>query len=130
MMTLLSMLIERDEQNTTAAHLRQIWCRHAEDMAQCLRIFRQSYGLKHIPSQTVDAISNAIRVLVHHLDGDVLTRMFTEFCRFGMALSQRFKPIAETIHAVQSLAQRSVVRLPTEVIAILDGSDLRKGQEL
>lgn len=125
-MTLLEMLIERDQQNPMAAELRQKWCQHAEYMACCLRIFRHSYGLKHIPRQVLDVISSTIQGLVHHLDDAGVRHMFTEFCRFGMALSQRFRPLADTIHTLQSQAQRSLVKLPTEVIAILDGSDLRK----
>lgn len=128
-MALLEMLMERDQQNTVAPKLRQTWCQQAKEMAQCLQIFRQSYGLKHIPSQVVDAISRGMRVLVHQLDNDEAKHAFIEFCRFAMALSQRFKPSAGTVHAIQSLAQRGVVRLPTEAIAILDGCEPRRCQE-
>lgn len=128
-MTLLEMLMERDQQDTVAPKLRQTWFQQATEMAQCLRVFRQSYGLKHIPSQVVDAISRAMRVLVHQLHSDEAEHVFIEFCRFAVALSQRFKPSASTVHAIQSLAQRGVVRLPSEAIATLDGCEPRRYQE-
>lgn len=124
-MTLLEMLMERDQQDTVTCKLRHTWYQQAKEIAQCLRIFRQSYGLRHIPSQVVDAISRGMRVLVHQLHSDEAEHVFIEFCRFAMALSQRFKPSAGTVHAIQSLAQRGVVRLPAEAITILDGCEPR-----
>lgn len=123
------MLMKRDQQGAMGPQLRQTWCQQAEEMSQCLRILRQSYGLKQIPSQVVDAVSSTIRVLVYRLESDDAKRVFTELCRFGMALSQRFNPTADTIHAIQVLAQRGVVKLPSGVTAILDGSELPKAQE-
>lgn len=123
------MVMKRDQQDTMGSRIRQAWCQQAQEMSQCLRIFRQSYGLKHIPSQVVDAISSTIGVLVYRLESDEAKRVFTELCRFGMALSQRFNPIADTIHAIQALAQRGVVKLPSEATAILDGSELPKTEE-
>lgn len=128
-MNLLQILIERDRQGCMANQLRQTWCQQAEEMAQCLRIHRQSYGLKRIPSQVVDAVQAVLQVLVHHLEGSAeASHAFIELCRFEMALSQKFKPAADTIHAIQSLSQHGVVRLPNEAVAILDGSGFRKGQ--
>lgn len=129
-MDLLETLIDRDQEGVMTPHLRQTWREQAEEMAECLRVHRQSYGLKHIPSQVIDAVQTALRVLVHQLDDSDDTRnAFTELCRFGIALSQKFQPTAETVHAIQLLAQRGAVRLPTEAIAILEGSELRKGPE-
>lgn len=128
-MNLLEVLIQRDRQGSVTSPLQQRWCRQAEEMAQCLRIHRQAYGLKYIPSQVVDTIQSSLRVLVHQIDSEEAGHAFIEFCRFGMAMSRTFKPIAEAIHAIQSLAQRGVVRLPTEAIAILDGSELCRAQD-
>lgn len=77
----------------------------------------------------VDAVSNTVRVLVYQLESDDAKRAFTELCRFGMALSQRFNPIADTIHEIRALAQREVVNLPSEATAILDGSEMPKAHE-
>lgn len=128
-MSLCEMLTERDQQGAMGPQLRQTWSRQAEEMSQCLRILRQSYGLKHIPSQVVEAISTTIRALVYRLESDDAKRAFTELCRFGIALSHRFNPIVDTIHAIQALAQRGVVNLPPEVTAILDGSEPPKAHE-
>ncbi|KAJ5098565.1 hypothetical protein N7532_005566 [Penicillium argentinense] len=67
-MNLLEMLMERDQQSSMINQLRQTWCQQAEEMAQCLHIYRQSFGLRHIPSQVVDAVQTALPVLVHRLE--------------------------------------------------------------
>ncbi|CEJ59229.1 hypothetical protein PMG11_07860 [Penicillium brasilianum] len=124
-MDLLETLISRDQECTMTPQLRRTWREQAEKMAQCLLLYRQSYGLKQVPSQVVDAVQSVLPVLVHQLDdSDDVRNAFTELCRFGIALSQKFQPTADTIHAIQLLAQRGVVKLPTEAIAILDGSEL------
>ncbi|KAJ5088930.1 transcriptional regulator family: Fungal Specific TF [Penicillium argentinense] len=111
-MSLCEMLTKRDQHGTMGPQLRQTCSQQAEEMSHCLRIRRQSYGLKHMPSQVVDAVLTTIRALVYRLESDDAKRVFTELCRFGIALSQRFNPIADTIHGMQTLAQRGVVNLP------------------
>lgn len=129
-MGLLETLINRDKEGAMATQLRLTWREHAEEMARCLRVHRQSYGLKHVPSQVVDAVQTALRVLALQLDDtDDARNAFTELCRFGITLSQKFQPTAEAVQAIQLLAQQGAVKLPSEAIAILDGSELRKGQE-
>jgi hypothetical protein len=129
-MDMLEMLIDRDEEGAMIPDLRQRRRAQAEEMARCLQVHRQSYGLKHVPSQVVDAVQTALRVLVHHLDDtDDARNAFTELCRFGIALSQKFQPTAEAVQDIQLLAQQGTVKIPSEAIAILDGSELRKGQE-
>jgi hypothetical protein len=129
MMHVVEMLIERDQQGSMIAQLQQKWCAQAEEIAQCLRIHRQSYGLWHIPSQVIDIVQEVFYTLVHHLESSNTVRhAFIEFCRFGIALGQKSKPMAETIYAIQSPSQRGSIQLPTEVITILDGSRLWKGQ--
>ncbi|KAJ5483228.1 hypothetical protein N7530_002474 [Penicillium desertorum] len=92
-----------------------------EETAQCLRIHRQSYGLKHIPSQIVDAIQTGLRILVPQLEeSDESRQAFAELCRFGTALSHRFKQTADVIHEIRKNALHLGVRLPSEVIAIFD----------
>ncbi|OQE41917.1 hypothetical protein PENCOP_c004G06245 [Penicillium coprophilum] len=93
----------------------------AEETAQCLRIHHQSYGLKHIPSQIVDAVQTGLRILVHRLEeSDESKQAFTELCRFGTALSHRFKHIAEVINEIRKKALHLNLRLPPEAIAIFD----------
>lgn len=125
-MHLIEMLIERDHQSSNATQLQSTWFVQAEEMAHCLRIHRQSYGTKHIPSHLTDAVQAALRILVHHIDEK--QQIFIEICRFGIALGQKFKPTAETIQTIQSLANRGSVKLPREAIAILDGTELWKTQ--
>jgi hypothetical protein len=92
-----------------------------EETAQCLRIHRQSYGLKHIPSQIVDAIQTGLQILVPQLEeSDESRQAFAELCRFGTALSHRFKQTADMIHEIRKNALHLGVRLPSEVIAIFD----------
>lgn len=91
-------------------------------MAQCLRIHRQSYGIKHIPSQLADAVQGALRVLAHRLeDLGEAKQAFIELCRFGVAMGQKFKSTAVTIQTIQSLSSERPVILPKQAIAILDG---------
>lgn len=93
----------------------------AEETAQCLRIHRQSYGLKHISSQIVDAVQTGLRILVHQLEeSDESRQAFAELCRFGTVLSHRFKQTADVIHEVRKNALHLGVRLPPEAIAIFD----------
>ncbi|KAJ9492298.1 hypothetical protein VN97_g902 [Penicillium thymicola] len=93
----------------------------AKETAQCLRIYRQSYGLKHIPSQVVDAVQTGLRVLVRELEeSDESRQAFAELCRFGAALSYRFKQTADVIHEIRKNALHLSVQLPPEAIAIFD----------
>lgn len=127
-MNLLEMLIERDDQGSMSNQLRQTWCQQAGEMAQCLYIHRQTFGLKQIPSQVVDAIQNTLGMLVYRLDSNEARHAFTELCRFGMTLSHKLKPTAETIYKIQSLYHRGTVKIPFEAVEILGGSKLRRGE--
>lgn len=110
--------------------LRQTLCQQAKATAQCLRVHRQAYGLKYIPSQVVDAVQAALRVLVHWLKDDPDAHdPFIEMCRFAITLSQKFRAVADTIHHIQSLSRSGGVSLPVEAISILDGSESRRAQE-
>ncbi|KAJ5171393.1 Transcription factor [Penicillium coprophilum] len=96
----------------------------AEETAQCLRIHHQSYGLEHIPSQVVDAVQTGLRILVHRLEeSDESKQAFTELCRFGTALSHRFKQTAEVIHEIRKKALHLNLRLPPEAVAIFDNPE-------
>lgn len=126
-MCLVESLIERDQQRSMANRLQQTWFEQAVEMAQCLRFYRQSYGLKHVPSQVADAVRTALQVLVHQLDHSREVRQaFMEILRFVVALSQKFKPAADAVHAVQILSQRGAVMLPTEAVVILGASETRE----
>jgi hypothetical protein len=123
-MHLIEMLVERDYQSSKTAQLQKSWFAQVEEMAQCLRIHRQCYGIKHIPSQLADAVQAALRVLVHRLeDLGEAKQAFIVLCRFGVAMSQKFRSTAETIQTVQSLSSQGSVVLPRQAIAILDGSE-------
>lgn len=123
-MHLIEMLVERDYQSSKTAQLQKSWFAQVEEMAQCLRIHRQCYGIKHTPSQLADAVQAALRVLVHRLeDLGEAKQAFIELCRFGVAMSQKFRSTAETIQTVQSLSSQGSVVLPRQAIAILDGSE-------
>lgn len=101
----LETLIDRDEEGARIPDLRQRWRVYAEEIARCLRVHCQSYGLKHFPSQVVDAVQAALRVLVHWLnDTDDARNAFTELCRFGIAPSQKFRSTAGAVQAIQLLA--------------------------
>lgn len=93
----------------------------AVETAQCLQIHRQSYGLKHIPSEIVKATQTGLRNLVHPWeDSDEIRQAFIEFCRFGRALGHRFKQTADVIQEIRKTAMRQGLQLPPEAIAILD----------
>lgn len=128
-MNLLEMMIQWDSQGPMTKKLQHEWCQQVAEMAQCFRVHRQAYGLKYIPSQIVDAVQSSLRALVHQLEIEEARHAFVEFCRFGMAMSRTFTPTADAIYAIQSLAQRGVVMLPPEAIAILDGFDCHGGHE-
>ncbi|KAJ5974241.1 hypothetical protein N7481_011451 [Penicillium waksmanii] len=123
-MHLIELLVERDYQSSKTSQLQETWLAQVKEMAQCLRIHRQSYGIKHIPSQVADAVQGALRVLVHRLeDLGEAKQAFIELCRFGVAMGQRFKSTAETIQTIQSLSSRGSVMLPKQAIAILNDSE-------
>ncbi|CAI7566583.1 unnamed protein product [Penicillium glandicola] len=93
----------------------------AHETAECLRIHRQSYGLKHIPSELVDAIQTGLRILLHQVEkSDQSRQAFVELCRFGTALGHRFKQTAETIQEIRKNALQLNLQLPPEAIAIFD----------
>jgi len=93
----------------------------AHEIAQCLRVHRQAYGLKHIPSQMADATQTGLRILAYHMeDNDESRQAFAELCRFGMALSHSFKQTADVVHEIRNSALQQNLRLPPEAIAILD----------
>ncbi|KUM60128.1 hypothetical protein ACN42_g7010 [Penicillium freii] len=104
--------------------VRHAWyyqVKSAEETAQCLRIHRQSYGFKHIPSQVVDAVQTGLRILVRELEeSDESRQAFSELCRFGTALSYRFKQTADVLHEIRKNALQLSIRLPPEAIAIFD----------
>lgn len=67
-------------------------------MAECLRVHRRSYGLKHIPSQMVSATQIALRVMAQHLETTEEFRdAFAELCDFAIALSEKYKETAAVI---------------------------------
>jgi hypothetical protein len=93
-------------------------------MSQCLRIYRTSYGLRHIPSQLVAVVQSGLHALLYQLDESVEAKdVFMELSRLAIGLSQRFKPIANSIDTIVSLSQRGTANLPPEAIAVLDGSE-------
>ncbi|KAJ5787765.1 Transcription factor [Penicillium paradoxum] len=93
----------------------------AVETAQCLKIHRQLYGLKHIPSEMVNATQAGLRILLYQLeDGDDAKQAFVEFCRFGRALGHRFKQTTDVIHEIRKTVLHRSLRLPSEAIAILD----------
>lgn len=123
-MHLIEMLVERDYQSSKTAQLQETWFAQVEEMAQCLRIHRQFYGIKYIPSQVADAVQAALRVLVHRLeDLSEAKQAFIELCRFGVVMGQKFKSTAETIQTIHSLSSQGSVMLPKQAIAILEGSE-------
>ncbi|KAJ5571087.1 Transcription factor [Penicillium sp. DV-2018c] len=100
------------------------------EIAQCLQIHRQTYGLKHIPSEMVDATQTGLRILVDQVDhGDGAKEAFIEFCRFGMALSHRFKQTADFIREIRKSALCQSLRLPSEAVAIFEGPEQWNGVE-
>ncbi|KAJ5907529.1 Transcription factor [Penicillium taxi] len=120
-MSLLEALIDRAGEDPMAVSIRDEWCEQAIEMTRCLSAYRLSYGLKHIPSQVADIIQTALHGLLKRLeDTKEATVAFIECCRFGVVLSQKFKPVAEIIQALQ----HENARLPHDAIAILEDSDL------
>ncbi|KAJ5232882.1 C6 transcription factor [Penicillium chermesinum] len=124
-MAILELLIERDQKGL-AQQLQQTWHMQAEDMAQCLALHRSSYGLKHIPGQLGDVvISAALRVVFQQQDSDEAKHLFTELCRFGVALAQRFRPASQAIHKILVLVNGSATAFPGELKDILSGLETR-----
>ncbi|KAK9847630.1 hypothetical protein MYU51_018497 [Penicillium brevicompactum] len=93
----------------------------AHEMAQCLHIHRRSYGLKHIPSQVVGATQIGLRVMIRHFeDSDESRQAFAELCRFGMSLSSKYQETANVVQEIKTKALQQNLRLPHEIVAILD----------
>lgn len=123
-------MLKDPHQPESVRDARYYQVKSAEETAQCLRIHRQSYGLKHIPSQVADAVQTGLRILVHELEErDESRQAFAELCRFGTALSRRFKQTADVIHEIRKKALHLSVRLPPEAIAIFDDPEQWRGLE-
>ncbi|KAJ5559630.1 Transcription factor [Penicillium frequentans] len=119
---LLELLIERDSKISVARQLRQQWREYMDEMSRCLRLYRTSYGLRHIPSQLVAVVQSGLHALLYRLEEAVEAKdAFIELSRLAISLSQRFKPIANSISTIISLSQRGTANLPPEAIAILHG---------
>ncbi|KAJ5805016.1 hypothetical protein N7474_010903 [Penicillium riverlandense] len=125
-MSLFEMLIRRDEQTPSSNTIwrqeaLELQTRSAEETAECLRIHRQSYGIRYIPRQMVGAIRSGLLVLVHQLGNREDAREpFVELWRFGTAIDHRFELIAEAVHQIRLMAQSGAVEIPAEVIEISD----------
>ncbi|KAJ5402481.1 Transcription factor [Penicillium crustosum] len=114
-------MLKDPHQPESVRDARYYQVKSAEETAQCLRTHRQSYGLKHISSQIIDAVQTGLRILVHQLEeSDESRQAFAELCRFGTALSHRFKQTGDVIHEIRKNALHLGVRLPPEAIAIFD----------
>jgi hypothetical protein len=114
-------LLNDPSQPRLVKQARYYQVKSAEEMAQCFRIYRESYGLKHIPSQMVDATQTGLRILACQLDdSDESRQAFVELSRFGTALSKRFKRTADTIHEIRAQALRRNLKLPSEAVALFD----------
>jgi hypothetical protein len=101
----------------------------AHEMTQCLRIYRESYGLKHIPSQMIDATHTGLRILACQLgDSDESTQAFVELSRFGAALGKRFKRTADAIQGIRAQALRQNFQLPPEAVALFDDPEIWDGR--
>ncbi|KAJ6002440.1 Transcription factor [Penicillium sp. IBT 35674x] len=119
---LLELLIERDSKASVAHQLRQQWREYMDEMSRCLRLYRTSYGLRHIPSQLVAVVKSGLHALLYQLEEAVEARdVFIELSRLAIGLSQRFKPIANSVSTIISLSQCGTANLPPEAIAILHG---------
>lgn len=96
-----------------------------EEMSRCLRLYRTSYGLRHIPSQLVAVVQSGLHALPYQLEEAFEARdVFIELSRLAISLSQRFKPIANSISTIISLSQCGTAILPPEAIAILHGPEI------
>ncbi|KAJ5747544.1 uncharacterized protein N7511_009240 [Penicillium nucicola] len=101
----------------------------AEEMAQCLRIHREAYGLKHIPSRMVDATQTGLQILACQMnDNEELRQAFVEFSRFGAALGKRFQRTADTIHEISAQALNQNLKLPSEAVALLNDAEHWEGR--
>jgi hypothetical protein len=99
----------------------ELQTRSAEETAECLRVHRQSYGIRYIPRQMVGAIRFGLLVLVHQLaTREEAREPFLELWRFGTAIDNRFEPIAETVRQIRLMVQSGVVEIPAEVVEISD----------
>lgn len=133
-MTVCQTVIERT-QREPQPHPQLHWfldvkAKSALQMAQTLFKQRQSYGLRHIPSQMVDATQTGLVALVHRLEDSDENRMaFVELCRFGTILSERFRSMATTVSHIRSMAQSREIVLPPEAVAILKDPDPEEGDD-
>lgn len=123
-MTVLEMLIEHNQQRLPH-ELQQTWHMQVNEMGQCLHIYRSSFGLKHIPAPLAEVVQTALlRTVSQPRQTDEERYMFTELCRFGAALGDKFKPASQTIHATLARVQGGST-LPNEVVAILNSSEIK-----
>lgn len=102
----------------------------AREIADFLRIHRESYSLRQIPRQFLDPANSSAISLLMDLDADKSKEAFVELCRFLVAFSKRYLPAKAMLNSIESIAQRRNVSFPSDALAVMDHRELESSQWL
>ncbi|KAI9038443.1 putative C6 transcription factor [Aspergillus affinis] len=102
----------------------------ANQIAHCLRIHHESYGLRHVPRLMLGPTNRGALALLAALEDEELKESFIELCRFLVAFSKRFSQAQAMIHMIEKRARQMKIALPPEAVAVLDHKELETSQWL
>ncbi|GES58297.1 C6 transcription factor [Aspergillus terreus] len=122
--------VESAPNSTLTRQMRLLQVRSAKQIARCLRMHRELYGLRQFSGQVLEPICSSASVLMGALGDDGIEGPFVEVCRCLVAFSKRFPVGKAMIHEIESMARRSGIRLPPEAVAVLDHRELASSQWL
>ena len=121
---------ERTLQPAQIEQARLAQLQSANQIAHCLRIHHESYGLRHVPRLMLGPTNRSALALLAALADEELKESFIELCRFLVAFSKRFSQAQAMIHMIEKTARQMNIALPPEAIAVLDHKELETSQWL
>ena len=124
------MVLRRESHHFRLERAQSIQFQAAREIADFLRIHRESYGLRQIPRQFLDPTNSGAISLLTDLDVDESKEAFVELCRFLVAFSKRCLPAKAMLKNIELTALRKNATLPPDALAVMDHRELESSQWL
>ncbi|PLN79707.1 fungal-specific transcription factor domain-domain-containing protein [Aspergillus taichungensis] len=122
--------LRRESQHPQVERAQSIQFQAAREIADFLRIHRESYGLRQIPRQFLDPMNSSAISLLTDLDVDKSKEAFVELCRFLVTFSKRCLPAKAMLKNIELIAQRKNASFPPDALAVMDHRELESSQWL
>lgn len=124
------MTLRRESHHPQFERAQSLQFQAAREIANFLRIHRESYSLRQIPRQFLDPTNSSAISLLTDLDVDKSKEAFVELCRFLVAFSKRYLPAKAMLKNIEAIAQRKIVSFPSDALAVMDHRELESSQWL